>query len=766
MIEQARWITAPGCEGVKNCAFRAWRDFELGERPESLLLEIAAECNYILYINALRIGNGPARGSSGVNYFDTWEIAPFVHEGRNHVAIVVWSPGKDNFVAAPTAAPVLRMTIGDMVFSDCSFKAWRAPDWLPAEQLFNLQTGFMEDRDLRLAPDDMQWLFGIDVGEWPVAKIADDPMLAAKRLAPRAIPPLRENAVEPVSLAVVRGVKMALPNMNESHAQTLDRSERQFLPDDSLKMVGETLILYPGTGLATELVYDFGQDRIGFPEICIEGARGGETVLVSFGEHLEKDRVQTTYVLGSTYYFTDRYILRPGGNRIGSILRERGFRYMQLVIYGMTSPLRIQKVGLLEHRYPVRNRGEFFCDDWMLNRLWEVARETMSLCMTDIFIDCPWRERAFWVNDLVVENCTSLELFGSEAIHRRAFDLLFSQQQEDGWVPGVCPAPRGTGLQLVLPPANLFLFQIFDEYLLYSGDFDTVLQWLPRLEKILSAVERTRDADGLVSAPQGSWNFYDWAFEFSDVCFRDQRESMFNFLYVNALELFLKLNRLTRREIDEGFYRNCRDRVGSAALRIFVGKDGRLHDPCGFYEPQFQPSGATRPPVVSQLAHAFALLSGAVPESLWSGFSAVLNDPEAMMPDYYLHFFVLRELVKTGQAAAALERIRKYWRRSLETGDRTLCEIGIVDFGKKACWGAGSLCHGFTTAPVDFLQTTVLGIKPLQPGFAEFRVDIHCFDLEFARGRVPTPIIIQEKRLSANPHILFFIFISSSISIL
>ena len=50
-----------------------------------------------------------------------------------------------------------------------------------------------------------------------------------------------------------------------------------------------------------------------------------------------------------------------------------------------------------------------------------------------------------------------------------------------------------------------------------------------------------------------------------------------------------------------------------------------------------------------------------------------------------------------------------------------------------------SRCHGFSCAPLYFLQSVILGVQPTQPGFAEFTLAPRPGDLEQARGAVPAP---------------------------
>jgi hypothetical protein len=50
-----------------------------------------------------------------------------------------------------------------------------------------------------------------------------------------------------------------------------------------------------------------------------------------------------------------------------------------------------------------------------------------------------------------------------------------------------------------------------------------------------------------------------------------------------------------------------------------------------------------------------------------------------------------------------------------------------------------SRCHAFSCAPLYFLQSVVLGVRPTQPGFAEFMLAPQPGDLAEAHGAVPTP---------------------------
>lgn len=76
------------------------------------------------------------------------------------------------------------------------------------------------------------------------------------------------------------------------------------------------------------------------------------------------------------------------------------------------------------------------------------------------------------------------------------------------------------------------------------------------------------------------------------------------------------------------------------------------------------------------------------------------------------------------------------YRPMLESDTDTLWETGD---GQRAFQFAGSLCHGWSALPAWYLQATVLGVRPLAPGFKRFLVAPRPGSLPEASGEVVTP---------------------------
>jgi len=82
-----------------------------------------------------------------------------------------------------------------------------------------------------------------------------------------------------------------------------------------------------------------------------------------------------------------------------------------------------------------------------------------------------------------------------------------------------------------------------------------------------------------------------------------------------------------------------------------------------------------------------------------------------------------------------LKSIRREWETMIAHGTNTCWE----GFGAGKTW-TRSIAHGWSASPAIYLQTEILGIKPLEAGFTKFTVVPHSdSELTHAEGAVATP---------------------------
>ena len=772
MIQHAQWIAPAGAERHEPCHFRVEKTLRLEQVPPALTVQITCDGNYLLEVNGVRVGRGPARGTRGIAYYDEYDVSPWLHPGENRFSVLSVCM---NFPAEATQpiAPAVRMAVGDLAVTDRSWGSFLCTaEWPERGPLFTPQSGYAEWRDLNFAA-------APEVAETVIVP-ADSP-LWSKEVRRRDIPMPLERYCLPADLPVAAFVPRC--DLKDPEIAVLSTAEPHSpLPPGTaaalyaLASGGEADVELPPPpdGGGVTLVVDFGREISGFAEIDLTTGEPGVAADIAYEEELyHGDRLRADHTrTNPNYKLAERYVLRAGRQEFGGVLQERGFRLIQITLRNITAPVTIHRIRAVDRRYPFAERGDFFCGDYQLNRLWETARETVSACTTDSFTDCPWRERLFYCNDFYIENRTALKLFGDPRIHRRAFRMILSQHRRDGLFTscspsiadedGPCALDNGKTDFHVILSGDLTLTMTLWDYYLHTGDAELVREAYPQFEGMLKTFASWRDGSGVIRPPQKYWNFIDWSFELNGMGFSGKGTSLLNFLFILSARALRALAAATGSEcfITEAEL----ERMLEQTLRAFRSPEQGVildtdEDPAAtpamlksLGVPPEGPFAVTR---TSRLTHALAALAGAD-----KALCAPMADETLLTPELYYCIFLLDAMERTGDTAAALKLIRKHWGSMLDSGTPTLWENGVHNRGKSGFGGSASLCHGFSSAPAAFLQTAVLGIAPLEPGFVRFRFEPKCPELRFAQGRVPTPRgaircrwTAQNGRVSASLHV-------------
>ncbi|MBA3685732.1 MAG: alpha-rhamnosidase, partial [Planctomycetes bacterium] len=102
-------------------------------------------------------------------------------------------------------------------------------------------------------------------------------------------------------------------------------------------------------------------------------------------------------------------------------------------------------------------------------------------------------------------------------------------------------------------------------------------------------------------------------------------------------------------------------------------------------------------------------------------------------------------LARLGRAEAALAEVRSAWGGMLAAGATTFWEAydpaqtGDAHYAFYGRPFGKSLCHAWAAGPVWLLPTTILGVRPLEPGWRTVAVTPAGTDLAWACATVPTP---------------------------
>ena len=424
------------------------RSFDLAARPETFVINITADNRYRLFVNGTPACWGSARGDLRCWYYETVDIAPLLHAGRNTLAVQVWNGGELKpqaqvsfmsglLVQGNTEAESAVNTPGE-------WKVFRNEAIAPTPVSY---VGFFEQIDGSRYP----WGWeqpGYDDSSWHAVRAEGEGIPFGhsiyggyqRALVPRQIPLMEETPLR-------------IPQIRRSEG--LARVSDFISGCDPLQIPARTTcsILLDQTFLTNA-----------YPELILSGGKGA-TVRLAYGEALfdsHKQKGNRNEIDGRTIELTHYDIVRPDGAE-GRLYRPvwfRTYRYIQLDITTAGDPLTIEDLYGRFTGYPFTERGSFSCDDPGLAKIWEVGWRTARLCAMETYFDCPYYEQLQYVGDTRIQALISLYVSGDDRLMRqaiRAFDLSRS--------PEGITASRYPNLQMqYIPPFSLYWINMVHDY--------------------------------------------------------------------------------------------------------------------------------------------------------------------------------------------------------------------------------------------------------------------------------------------------------------
>jgi hypothetical protein len=88
----AQWITAPGAPSHDAAVLHLRREITLETIPGHFIVHVSADNQFLLMVNGKLIGRGPAIGDVQHWRYETYDLAPALHPGRNLLAATVAIP--------------------------------------------------------------------------------------------------------------------------------------------------------------------------------------------------------------------------------------------------------------------------------------------------------------------------------------------------------------------------------------------------------------------------------------------------------------------------------------------------------------------------------------------------------------------------------------------------------------------------------------------------------------------------------------------------
>lgn len=283
-------------------------------------------------------------------YYDTVEIAPFLKEGENTIAVLVWHFGKDGFSHVNSGKAALLFDVQGENITICSDAGWQCSVY---EAYQNTGEPFP---NYRLPESNIRFDARREISHWNKQQFEG-------HLAPAAV------IGQANDLPWGELVKRQIPLWKDSGLQSYT-AVRQSADGDTL------FCSLPYNAQIT-------------PFLKVN-AQEGKLI-----------KIQTdNYRGGSENGLRAEYITRRGVQEYESLGWMNGHEVWYIIPEGVE----IIEVKYRETGYDTEISGTFNCNDPFYTELWKRSARTLYITMRDNYMDCPDRERAQWwggeVNEL------------------------------------------------------------------------------------------------------------------------------------------------------------------------------------------------------------------------------------------------------------------------------------------------------------------------------------------------------------------------------
>ena len=742
IANQAQWIwtTETGQAVNQYVEFRCEFNVDSVDIAE---LCLSVDSNFVAWVNGQLVGTGQFSDFPEKKTFSRMDITHTLVPGKNVLAMLGHYCGQDNFSYIP-GKPGLWFAIrcgNTEIVSDENAIRRIAPAYQQGSiARITPQLGFTFEYDARNQDNwitleyqpGKSWASAVTVSGIGHPKERPLPMLSLKS--------------RPAHKIIAQGL---LKRSGSNDATVAQLMQQDFLSArhnyelfdnvaaGSEELTSRTVTIATGDLAGSDgayVVVDLDREQCGFIDLELDTA-AGTIIDIAVGEHLDDLRVRSS--VGGRH-FASRYITCAGRQRFTHFASRYAGRYVQLHFTNVTASLTLHYAGLIPCDYPLEMRGSFSCDDSLMNRIYEVSRHTLHMCMHELYEDCPWREQALYAEDARIESLIGYYAFGEYDFARVSLNIIGQSAREDGYLDLCAPAK----FSVTIPFSTMAWLMTVEEHLRFSGNIGQAKMKLPQVRKMVDT-HLGQLVDDLLPCPQDKkyWHFYDWADGLDGPFSTPNRgegltgqrfDAPLNGFFVFALQAAARICDTCDETSAAQIYKKQADATRAAFHKKFWDDSEKAYK-------TYVGSQAIENHY-AEMTQAVALLGGIVPQDIAKQLVQKLAQPNNGMVAITLGASIYKfDAILSGApdlAGQVFDEISRDWGKMLYSGATSFWETikGQFDFS-----GGGSLCHGFSTTPAYVYQAYLLGIKPLEAGFASFQVNPLFSVVLSVSGTVPTP---------------------------
>ncbi|MCI8497125.1 MAG: hypothetical protein HFE85_02585 [Clostridiales bacterium] len=754
----AHWIWSSADDPtVPNTWMNFRRDFTLEEVPASAEVKIAVESKYWMYVNGEEVVfEGALKRGPNANdtYYDTVDIAEYLREGKNTVAIQVWyfgnTAGHHNSSGLPGllfASSLKDSSNHDalMVSGDGQWKALKNP-----ANYDRGKVGFkvwLAERGIGYdAAQDIDWTNpeydSFEKDGWNTASIVgqdeSDPGYAGdgpwNALWERPIPQWKDYGRTVAGYTVENGTyTIRLPY----NAQMVP-----YLKLGGSTEAGKKISITTDTSGAASITFGDTVREIAevvtYEYLTCAGEQEFEGKAWFNGDYLYFDIPEGVEVLELGYRETGYDV--PAGETTDFT------GYFDSVVDPSDSSVEAFTGG---HTWTAQQAD---ADNNFYDEAWKKAVRTLYVTLRDTYMDCPDRERGQYIGDAVNEMEEAFYSLGTSvnAISAKALKEIagfMTEKEIDGrlyyQMSNICPGKNAQEIG----SQSLATAMAARNYYLFTGDLETVKSCYETFYQYLSNwdIAETGEYAGLIERrplntyiDSGMAEWMDWG-DNQDIL---PSANLWWYLSAQALRELADIEGIGATEEQKAW---LDERLAS----IEANFEKFWNDDLQAYATEWNPSGWGSTSALENNTHliddrvqALAIVAGLVPEEKYERMRDIFMGTD-FSPAYenasiYMEKYVLQALYLMGYDKEAMTRMNSRLMFMVNSSaDSTLWEFWVLH---SPIPKTRTKNHGWSGGSMIALSRQAAGVEPTQAGYAAWHVIPQMGSFTSINTRVPSEI--------------------------
>lgn len=521
-FQQAKPVWAAGKQQEKNLSFLFRAVLPGGVSP---VLYAAGHSDYQVFVNGEFLAQGPARAGHGYFRVDALPLKGLLTKAQNTVCILCAGYNVNSFYLTDqppflcaeivSGAEVLFATGSPREFG-CSPFAAR----VQKVQRYSFQRPFTEAYKLCATYDRVFTDVSFSPPVCPLAPAGEKKFLVREtkrsdyeertaksivntgvcRRSAQSGKHFRDRSVDNIDNVRLKGFvpeELEIAAVNELYALDCAVQDAAARPAQPLDL--------PANGFA---VYDMGLDTTGYIRLAVTPA--SDTVLWAvFNERLPSSGVPDP---GSdSCANVVRWALEGGRTYRLLSFEPYTYRYLQVIIEG--APAKVEAVSQLCEHYPAAGlkKAPAFKDP-AFGEIYAAAVETFRQNATDIFMDCPSRERGGWLCDSFFTSRTERSVTGESHIEKAFLENFIMEPSFSdlpaGMLPMCYPSDHPDGCYI--PNWAMWYLLELKEYRERTGDDAMIAAAKDKMYALAAFLKKYENEFGLLEKLDG-WVFVEWS---------------------------------------------------------------------------------------------------------------------------------------------------------------------------------------------------------------------------------------------------------------